>query len=252
MISYLLTTINRFDITPSVTLKNKSRAGHYIREFIITDNASDDARIIRWGGMAGHKFIRNDINVGNPQSFNKMMDLAHGDLIVIAGNDILLERNWLLQAIKVMNADPKVAIVGFGGEGVEGVDVEIGGVHCVRNPIGTTGTWVIRKSNLKKLGYFATFSKYGYWDGDYCNRVRAAGMKDVYIKDINADHLGADHGEDTRYRKMKDVEAKRAWPHIKDLASRYTATAHYLSKDNKLINISGKAVRSKKKTNGKK
>ena len=245
MVSYLVNTIDRFDLTPRVTVKNISTAGMHIRQRIITDNGSSDQRIKRWGGMFAHKHINNETNIGNPQAINNALSIATGDIIVIAGNDILLGANWLSEAIKVLNADPKVALVGFGNS--EGPDSEIGGVKVSRHPIGTTGTWVIRKTNFNQLGYFATFSKYGFWDGDYCNRLRASGLKDVYIPHITSEHVGADYGEDTEYRKMKDKEAKKAWPHIKELAGRYSKKAHYLNRDNKLVNTNGKVTRKRKR-----
>lgn len=244
-VTYIMNTIDRFDITPRVTLLNKTRAGRLINEFIITDNGSADQRIIRWGGMNAHKFIKNETNIGNPQALNNALDLATGDYIVIAGNDIELTQNWLTEAIKVMEADKDVCVVGFGHD--KGERSNIAGVDVVKHQVGTTGTVVLRKSNLKQLGYFATFSKYGYWDGDYCTRLRAAKLKDYFLPNVKMTHHGHDLGESTEYRKMKDAEAKKARPHIVKLAAQYGPSSHYLTRDNVVLNKDGKPARKKRK-----
>jgi len=243
-VSYIMNVIDRFGITPKVTAGNRQSAGHPIRQTIITDNGSTDMRIKRWALTFANKFIDNGENIGNAQALNNAMKVATGDIIVIAGNDIKLPRPWLSEAIKLLQ-NKDVGLVGFGN--VEGKEETINEQDCITHPHGTVGVCVFRRSLLDRVGYFATFSKYGYWDGDFSARVRMSGLKDVYLKNIQPDHIGEDHGEDTAYRKMKDVEAKKAWPKIKELRGKYRPTAYYLTEDNKVMNTSGEEETRKPK-----
>lgn len=209
-VSYLMNTIDRFDITPAVTKKNQSNAGRPINRFIITDNGSEDQRIKRWAGTFAHKYIENAENIGNAQAFNNALDLVNTDIIVIAGNDIELPHLWLSEAIKML-ADPKVGLIGYNWRGkAQKYDGEYGQLNLPVKGGNVFGTWVFHKRLFKKLGYLNEWSKYGLWDGAYCKRAEDAGFINGYLKGLDSKHLGEDVGEDSEYRKMKNREMKKA------------------------------------------
>jgi GT2 family glycosyltransferase len=208
-VSYIMNTIDRFDITPKVTADNRNTAGHPIRQYIVTDNGSKDMRIKRWAAGFAHKFIDNAENVGNAQALNNAMKVATGDIIVIAGNDIKLQNKWLSEAIKLIQENPKVGLIGFNWRGNASKTKEKHG--NLNEQVGNVfGTWVMSRKVYDKVGPFNEFSKYGLWDSAYNHRCEKAGFINGYIHGIDSEHIGNDVGESSEYRKMKDREMAKA------------------------------------------
>ena len=210
-VTYIMNTIDRFDITPRVTVQNRQRAGRPINQFIITDNGSKDERIKRWAGGFAHKYIPNQENIGNPQALNNALNLATGDIIVIAGNDIELPANWLNDAIKQLT-DPKVGLVGFNwrGNSAKCKKTPYNGLKIPVKGSSVFGTWVMTKQTFQKVGYFNEFSKYGLWDSAYNKRCEDAGLINGYIDGRDSKHIANDVGKKDDYRKMKDKELSKA------------------------------------------
>mgnify|MGYP003638719250 CR=1 FL=1 len=209
-VTYIVNNIDRFDITPKVTVKNKQSAGRPINQFIITDNGSQDQRVKRWAGGFAHKYIENAENVGNPQALNNALSLSTGNVIVIAGNDIELPQNWLTDAIKELQ-DPTVGLVGFNWRGKHGkTKKRHNGLSIPVKGSSVFGTWVMTKQTFLKVGFFNEFSKYGLWDSAYNKRCEDAGLINGYLTDRESSHVGEDSAIKTPYRKMKDSELRKA------------------------------------------
>ena len=208
-VSYIMNIIDRFDITPKVTADNRNTAGHPIRQYIVTDNGSKDMRIKRWAAGFAHKFINNEENVGNPQALNNAMKVATGDIIVIAGNDIKLQNKWLAEAIKLIQDNPNIGLIGFNWRGNASKTKKKHG--NLNEQVGNVfGTWVMSRKVYDKVGPFNEFSKYGLWGSAYNDRCNAKGFINGYINGIDSEHIGNDVGETTDYRKMKNREMSKA------------------------------------------
>lgn len=209
-VTYIVNNIDRFDITPKVTVKNKQSAGRPINQFIITDNGSQDQRVKRWAGGFAHKYIENAENVGNPQALNNALSLATGQIIVIAGNDIELPYNWLNDAIKELQ-DPNVGLVGFNWRGKHGkTKKRHNGLSIPIKGSSVFGTWVMTKQTFQKVGFFNEFSKYGLWDSAYNKRCEDAGLINGYVTGKESKHVGEDSESKGAYRKMKDSELRKS------------------------------------------
>jgi len=218
MVSYLMTTINRLDVTPEVTAKNILNANYPISEILITDNGSSQKDMIVWGMKAADIFTHNETNIGNPQSFNRMLQRCQGDYIVIAGNDIQLPKDWLKKAVELAK-DPKVGLVGFDWRDEPRKET----YKTMKLTQGCPfGTWVFHRRLLDDVGYFNEWSKYGLWDSAYALRCKAKGLLNGYVLNAPSKHVGADVGENSDYRRMKNEEMNKAKPHysklIKELA----------------------------------
>jgi glycosyltransferase involved in cell wall biosynthesis len=208
--TYIMNTIDRFDITPKLTVRNIQKAGRPVNQIIITDNGSTDERIKRWAGTFAHKFIPNPKNIGNPQALNNALDIATGDIIVIAGNDIELPSNWLNDAIKCLNKE--VGLVGFNWRGnhAKCKKTQVHGLNVPVKGSSVFGTWVMTKQTFKKIGHLNEFSKYGLWDSAYNKRCEDAGLINGYVIGRDSIHVANDMDTSSDYRKMKDRELKKA------------------------------------------
>jgi GT2 family glycosyltransferase len=132
------------------------------------------------------------------------------DAVAFCGNDILMPDNWLLIAVEHIMAIP---------------DTGMCAIHCVESlpPLETINgkqvhpTWatfgnaVIPRKAIDAVGYFNVgFDPYGMQDSDYGLRLTKLGFKNYYVKDLQSQHLGHDVGDQTDYRKMKDMGLNKA------------------------------------------
>ncbi len=230
-VTYIMNIIDRYPITKDVTEKNILYAGRGIDEFIFTDNGSTDKRIIQWAIGAADTLILNETNVGNPQALNNALKKAKGDYIVIAANKTEHSKGWLKTAIKVLE-DNSIGLVSFGKAPNKRNSLNINGVDCEIDHNGTCGTWVMKRTTFEKVGYFSEWSKYGYWDGDYCERIRLAGLQDVYIPGVTKNKLIKT--DPKGYKEMKTNEAKIAWDKKLEQRKLYSKDCYYLTKEQEL------------------
>lgn len=201
-----MNTIDRFPKTANITESNIKNAGHTIDEIIISDNGSNQQEIKIWAKGFSNKFIDNGKNIGNAQSHNAMMKLCKGEIIVVAGNDIELPKDWLKKAISELK-DVKVGIVGFDWRNEKLTETHNGLTVTQGSPFGT---WVFRRSLLETVGFFNEWSKYGLWDSAYALRCKHSGYINGYVTDAPSKHKGDDVGENSDYRRMKNEELQKA------------------------------------------
>ena len=57
------------------------------------------------------QLILSDKNVGKGGAWNVMLQAAPGEIIAYSDNDILYQKNWLLESVKVLEAYPNVGMV---------------------------------------------------------------------------------------------------------------------------------------------
>ena len=234
MVSIILNTINRSELTPPCVEWSVKCCG-YPREdmeVIITDNGSYEGVIRNWGEKFADIHIQNEENKGNPQALNNALSIAKGDYISIIGNDYNMRRNWLRVAIDFIDKNPEVGIVGFGQ--TRHPQFQFGGMNVTEPPEGVIFAVVFHRKVFERIGYFCTFSKYGYWDGEYSRRAALAGFRNFYLSDYGFDDLGKDRHSGTEYRKLKDREAAKALPDIRRMRSRYETEGLYLDINGKL------------------
>jgi len=70
----------------------------------------------------------------------------------------------------------------------------------------------LTKQGFDAVGYFNTdHDPYGMQDSDYSYRLHKAGFLNYYIHGMNSTHVGADVGNGSEYRKMKDESLNLLW-----------------------------------------
>jgi hypothetical protein len=209
-VAYIVNTINRSELTPKVTAHNLRISGLKASEtlIIVTDNGSTEKPIREWGMKFADVYIDNGVNIGNPQALNNALAIARShycDYFVVAGNDIELKEGWATHSIREFSSNPKLGLLGFDWRNSKG-DIK----GRVRMSDSVFGTWMFPFKTLEKCGYFSTFSKYGWWDGEFQMRVTKNGFEKGYLVGFDSYHRGNDMGEQSPYRKMKSEEMAKA------------------------------------------
>ena len=207
-LSILLNTWDRYEMTRDYATASINQCG-VTKEVLINDQGSKDQRVIDWAIETADKPIINSSNIGNPQSFNNMLEKSQGDYIALIANDIKLPPNWGTHAIELIESIPNTGIVGFHCVGVRPSRVAKEG-KVVRPASRVFGTWVFSRETFNQIGYFQEFSKYGLWDSDYNIRCDWAGLINYYHDNLTSNHMGSDVGQKTDYRLSKDKELSLA------------------------------------------
>lgn len=130
--------------------------------------------------------------------------------VAICANDIVLPNGWLPKMQHDAEKIPHTGISAIYCTLFRPDMQMINGVYVCPN-WEVFGVSFIPRSTWEKVGYFNTaFDPYGVIDMDYCYRTTKAGLQNYYIEGLTADHVGLDSGEQTEYRKMKDVGLNRS------------------------------------------
>jgi len=207
-LSILLNTWDRYNQTIEFAEKAILNCG-VEKELIVTDQGSTDQRVVDWVRDNADLYHLEHGNMGNPQSFNRMLEMSEGDYIALIANDIKLPLNWAKIAIEHIEQIKNTGLMGYWCVSTFPERVRIDGV-IVRQCKKVFGTWIFSREVLEKIGNFRTFSKYGLWDSDYNIRCDYAGLISYYHCDFTSDHMISDVGHNTEYRLAKDRELSKA------------------------------------------
>ena len=80
-------------------------------ELILIDNGSNDKETIEFLKNSADKYFRFDKRVSVSNAWNKGIDLAKGEYLVIANNDTIVPRNWFEKLKKPFEIDKNCGIV---------------------------------------------------------------------------------------------------------------------------------------------
>jgi hypothetical protein len=82
-------------------------------EIILADNGSTDQSIsVTKKILPTAKILSLDRNYGFAEANNRAAKVAHGEYLVFLNNDIVADKEWLEELIKVADSDPSTAICG--------------------------------------------------------------------------------------------------------------------------------------------
>lgn len=233
-ISICLITLNRYEeFIKNVIPSLERRSGMFDYELLIADNGSTDRRTLE----VAHDTFRNsgipgcwlpfEENIGVAHAFNQMFLRASGDYIATLGNDILMPQDWDLGAMDLFargnSAELRMGIVGFECAIPMNPVTERNGVMAGWTRPGTEhdrvfGPWVFPAEVFDRIGYLDEgFHPYGLEDSDFMNRLHISGHHSCYHPTLKAPHLGADVGQNTPYRKMKDESLSRGLTYLTEV-----------------------------------
>lgn len=189
-------------------------------EIIVIDNGSEnDWKKLRHLKKQSVRLIRNDKNLGFAGGHVSALPHCKGEYIFILNNDALVEKSTIKNAVKRMETDSTIAVVGgrsymLNDDGVSSgfysyqrVDPSSADVHtyggddgCVEQTVTVSGSAaLIRRSIIDTVGYFdRRFFAY-YEETDLFALYLRAGYKIVYDPSVIIQHKD---GASTRTKRF--------------------------------------------------
>jgi len=180
-------------------------------EYILVDNASTDGTAAAAKKIPGLRVIENPKNVGFAAGNNVGIRAARGENIVLLNNDTLVSPFWLSRLHAHANRIGRAGIIGPSTNTEPGqalFPTRYNGVEdffrynrdVARN---NGGQWelcekisglcmYLPREIIEKVGLLSEDYGMGYFeDDDYCFRVRDAGYRTVWAKDVYVHHFGS-------------------------------------------------------------
>jgi len=108
-LSIIAIVIDNLEITKRFVSSIRQYTKNY--ELILIDNESRDNSTIKFIKESTDKYFRFDKRVSVSKAWNKGIDLAEGEFVVIANNDIIVPREWFEKLKKPFEKDKKCGIV---------------------------------------------------------------------------------------------------------------------------------------------
>jgi GT2 family glycosyltransferase len=242
MISIIIANCNKKDLLKTCIDSIKEQTFTDI-EIIVVDNASSDGSIEMLKTRCNDiKLIENKENLLFCKPYNQGIEASNGEFILCLNNDVVLEKDYLKEALYAINTDKKTGLVSGKILRMDKKTIDSTGLFLGRNRkavergygkkdkgqyekpgyvFGAGGACAfLRRSLLEdikdKNGYFdETFGMY-YEDLDLCWRARKKGWKAYYTPKAAAYH---ERGGTT---VGKSPESRKIFPYLSyDLKKRY-------------------------------
>lgn len=219
LVSMLMLTWNRYDITKLCLSQNIFGAGTYLDiELLVCDQGSGDKRIIdfvkSYPCLAYHRL--NSKNEGVGRAFNQLYLRAKGDYIVLLGNDIENDPGWMDAMVRYAQKIPNSGIIGldWGHSGMPPLCRKFGLMgHWLTPQLNRIfGTWLMRREVIDRTGFFPeNYDVYGLEDSSMNERVNRFGFNSVYLPntEYRSHHLGVGPADASEYREMKNQSMQK-------------------------------------------
>lgn len=203
-------------------------------EVIISDNASTDDTpniIHNYCNQYGWTFYRNEINIGAGNNFNKLIELANGEYIVIYHADDVYDLTIVEKSVQAFQQSDNIGLVGTMGsvinstnqtlypfkypscleskQGLLKLDDVLNGILSGNNHeiLFITPSIMVKKECYRLLGNFEIHGKYKS-AGDYEMWLRIANSYQVYIinEQLIQYRIHAGQGSETEIRQNIDIQ----------------------------------------------
>lgn len=225
-VACILLTLDRPELTKQIIAQNFFNAGLSADVFWI-DNGSTPENLAAIEAMrypfAGKQHFEK--NEGIASALNAGIDMAEGyDAIVTLANDILMPAGWLEKMVEHAGKIENSGMIGI--HCVEALPpVTELGVHEIFTPFGNV---MIPRAALDAAGKFNTdYDPYGMQDADYAYRLNKLGFVGYYLPGLASEHIGADMGQDSEYRAMKNAGLEKAGAVWTAAVQKYDSTGTY-------------------------
>lgn len=153
-------------------------------------------------------------NKGIAYALNALMRKAWNDgcrTFCTMANDIKEPDGWLLHRILASKVIERTGVVSvpvdrcarYGKKNANGYAIEEGTI---------IGNWLITERAYKAIGGFCMdYGTYGPLDIDYCERMKAVGVRYYYLSDLHADHIGKKEFNPPEYQAKKMESLNASW-----------------------------------------
>jgi hypothetical protein len=187
-------------------------------EVILVDNASTDDSIKfvkeRFGHVPVLMIVKNSNNLGFAAGNNVGTSYSKGKYIVFLNNDTVVEPNWLIELVSVMETDAKIGaaqskllsladkrFIDSAGDFIDYYGFPIrrgswgeedkGQYDRVEEIFSARGAaTIVRRKLLTEIGAFDADFYLNYEDIDLCWRIRLNGYKIVFVPKSKVYHIG--------------------------------------------------------------
>lgn len=187
-------------------------------EVILVDNASVDDSIElakeKFGNNQLLTIVQNDTNLGFAAGNNAGIKHGKGEYIVFLNNDTIVESNWLIELVSVMETDAKIGAaqskllsladkrsIDSAGDFVDYYGLSIrkgswgeedrGQCDRIEEIFSARGAaLIVRSKILADIGAFDADFFLSYEDIDLCWRIRLNGNKIVFVPKSRVYHIG--------------------------------------------------------------
>ena len=259
MVSTIIVNYNRKDLLRQCldSLRDQSFKD---TEIIVVDNASRDNSVDMINAFYPDvKLVRNVDNLLFCKAQNQGIDISNGDFILCLNSDVMLEKEYLKQALNSINSDVSIGMVSGKLLRMDKKTIDSTGLFLGRNRkavergysetdkgeydapeyvFGVSGACAfLRKTMLReikdKYGYFdERFGMY-YEDLDLCWRANKRGWRAYYNPNAVAYHVRGGTAA------LSDYSGGRIFPYIKrDLKKRYIINRYRcMMKNDSILNF---------------
>jgi hypothetical protein len=187
-------------------------------EVILVDNASTDDSIKlaeeRYGNVPVLIIVKNDSNLGFAAGNNEGISYGKGEYVLFLNNDTVVEPNWLIELVSVMESDAKIGAaqskllsladkrtIDSAGDFVDYYGLSIrrgswgeedkGQYDRIEEIFSARGAaLIVRRKILAEIGAFDADFFLSYEDIDLCWRIRLNGNKIVFVPKSRVYHIG--------------------------------------------------------------
>lgn len=225
-VACILLTLDRPELTKQIIAQNLFNAGLSADVFWIDNGSKPDnieaVESLHYPFAAVRHFPEN---AGIASALNAGIELADGyDAIVTLANDILMPAGWLGKMVEYAGKIDKSGMIGI--HCVEALPpLTDKGVHEIFTPFGNV---MITGPALEAAGKFNTdYDPYGMQDADYAYRLNKLGFVSYYLPGLESQHIGADMGQDSEYRQMKNAGLEKAGAVWTEAVAKYDSTGIY-------------------------
>ncbi len=195
-------------------------------EFIFVDNGSTDRSVESVKNMfisdSRLRIIQNKTNMGWSPANNQGMKIANGQIVVCISNDMIVEKSWIREIVKVMQADKFTGMVQCNSLSMWDRKTPDSGMNYLdkfgyyysyaasdKNSevfFAEGMAFAIKKEVIDKVGVFDDYFFMEYDDMDLSWRVRLGGYKIFYVPNAKVYHARGGTVGATYFQRVNNVK----------------------------------------------
>ena len=207
LVSIIIPAFNKWEYTFKCLMAVASNTRDVSHEVIVVDNASSDDTAQALPLLDNIRVQRNEKNLGFAKASNQGAAMARGKYLLFLNNDTEPRAGWLSAMVKLVDADPRVAMVGSKLLFPDGTLQHAGVVFAYAAPLPVTpfhlhyrqpatasveklslravtaACMLVRNEVFRAAGAFDEGFVNGYEDVDLCLKVWQTGAKIIYTPD---------------------------------------------------------------------
>jgi GT2 family glycosyltransferase len=204
LVSIIIPAFNKWDYTFKCLMAVAANTRDVPHEVIVVDNASSDETVHALPLLEGIRVQRNQQNLGFAKASNQGAAMARGKYLLFLNNDTEPRPGWLAAMVKLVEAEPQIAMVGSKLLFPDGTLQHAGVVFSYAGPLPVTpfhlkyrhpadtsqellslravtaACMLVRPEVFRAVGAFDEGFVNGYEDVDLCLKVWKTGAKIVY------------------------------------------------------------------------